>query len=231
MKTLELMRALQGNKSLVLADAPLFTGRINNIRVVQDLCKVNLDRDWYIIAYNGIYTYRFRDTVVSNITNKDSPFHVLTTDNTTRQIREYVNTVTNTPCVQDASCLECLRQLVGRKITDSTLLLWMCTTDCDIDLSCLHDASVDQIQYWTKSVSRKYSGYTSVMQQYTDANGAQLKLVIDAVRSIVDSPVHSEERRIINANSLMQRRPQDPEKLLFWLLQAIKLLRIAEKET
>lgn len=230
MKTLQLMRALQGNKYLVLADAPLFSGRIEKVCVVRDLCKVNLNRDWHIIAYNGYYSYRLRDAVISTILGTSNRFHVLTTDNDIKTVRNYVNGIFGAPEVKDASCTECLRQLIGRNVTDATLLLWLCSTKCSIDLSCLKSSMMSDIHDWTKGATTEFDGYTSVMKKYTDANGAQLKLVIDAVRTIVDSPVHCEGRRIENANSLMESRPQDPGKLLLWLLQAIKLLSIAEKE-
>lgn len=227
MKSLQMMRELKGETRLVLADNPLFSNKLTKWIAVDKLESVPIEQYPHVICYNGIYAFDCVKALCYAMLGIPDYYRLITTKTPIKAVMTYVDCRDNFAQMHTGVQYEVLRQLCGHFPKDEYILLWLCLTDCDVDLD-METFNLRCMDAYTLTNQSTYSGYTEMMGNYINVEGDALtKLIIDCLREIVNTPLHSEERKLERANTIMTKcsNGRQSEQLLLFLRQIIKLLR------
>lgn len=230
MITLTLMQELRGEMGLVLADAPLFSGKLSKYKVVTDIAKVNPREYPYAIACNGVYTWRAKDAILTSCFCRKSMFKLITTVNSPQSNMNIYNKTVNLPTMANPDTEMIFKHIVGGNLTDQSIVLYAVNTHCPVYITKPH-VPVKEVKQWASTSIGPWDTFEDMLEEHIKGlKPEQSRLIVQGLQNVVASPMHSKYRQILNAYTLLQDNDWRPKHLVLWLLNAAQILENAKKE-
>lgn len=230
MNTLTVMKELRGEMGLVLADAPLFSGNITRYKVVPDISQVGMFHWPHVIACNGVYTWRAKDILLSNCFCRKSPFKFLSTVTPLHKIQSIYNATASLPETQPEDAYKIFEKICGHPLTDESLVLYAVNTHCPVHIRKPY-VPIHEVEMWASITNGPWDTFEEMLEEHLPGlKPNESKVIIEGLQSIVDTPMHSLHRQILNADALLRTNEWRPKNLIMWLCNAYSLLENSRKE-